>query len=209
LDNTYVFVLSDNGYTVGHHRRIGKTAPYDESVRIPMYVAGPGFAAGAVDNRLVANIDIGPTIADAAGAPLPEADGFSLLQPTTRDELLLEWNFVPTFDADDLTVEAKKGKKDNKKNKEKNKKKRKKRRGGGTATGEVPDYLGLRTLDRLYVVYESGERELYQYDADPYELDNLLATWEGHTPSAEAEAIAAGMASRLEELHDCAGASCR
>jgi arylsulfatase A-like enzyme len=237
LDDTYLFVLSDNGFTVGHHRRIGKTSPYDGSVRIPMYAYGPGFVAGASDERLVANIDIAPTIAEAAGVPLPEADGFSLLQPTTRDALLLEWRYDPfappsaatpvppevqrEIAEEDLrpaAAEADPGKGDKKsrsrRNKDKDKDKNKDTRevgfaGNGIATGEVPEYLGLRTLDTLYVVYRTGERELYRYDSDPYELDNLLADWEGHTPSSEAEALAATLSARMEQLHDCAGSACR
>ena len=36
-----------------------------------------------------------------------------------------------------------------------------------------PAYCGYRTEDRLYVRYSTGEEELYDYTADPYELDNL------------------------------------
>jgi arylsulfatase A-like enzyme len=202
LDDTYIFVLSDNGYTIGQHRRVGKTAPYDGSVRIPMYAYGPGFAAGSEDGRLVANIDIAPTIAAAAGVALSLADGFSLLQPTTRDALLLEWRFSPEAVAEDVTAEGQgKG--------HKGKGKRRRRDPSRWSTGEAPDYLGLRTLDTLYVVYRTGERELYDYTADPYELDNLLADWSGHTPTAEAAARAASLAARLDALRDCAGATCR
>jgi arylsulfatase A-like enzyme len=240
LDNTYLFVLSDNGFTVGHHRRIGKTAPYDESVRIPMYAYGPGFAAGTSDERLVANIDIAPTIAEAAGVPLPDADGFSVLQPTTRDALLLEWRYDPFAPASvaatpvppevqreiaeedllpattetDSDTSDEKGRSGRNKDKDKDKDRNKDKRevgfaGNGIATGEVPEYLGLRTLDTLYVVYRTGERELYDYDSDPYELDNLLADWEGHRPSPEAGALAATLSTRMEQLHDCAGGACR
>ncbi len=36
-----------------------------------------------------------------------------------------------------------------------------------------PAYCGYRTKDRLYVRYSTGFEELYDYTADPYELNNL------------------------------------
>jgi N-acetylglucosamine-6-sulfatase len=70
-------------------------------------------------------------------------------------------------------------------------------------------YVGIRSATWLYVEYGSGERELYDYRHDPYELDNLLASWNGHTPTAEAEATAANLSSRLRRLRTCAGVTCR
>jgi arylsulfatase A-like enzyme len=39
----------------------------------------------------------------------------------------------------------------------------------------VPTYCGVRSLDWMYVKYGSGEEELYNETADPYELTNLAA----------------------------------
>ena len=36
-----------------------------------------------------------------------------------------------------------------------------------------PTYQAVRTDRYLYVEYETGERELYDYQVDPFELDNL------------------------------------
>ncbi len=41
LDETVIFVLSDNGYSFGEHRWGGKRCPYDECVRIPLAVHSP------------------------------------------------------------------------------------------------------------------------------------------------------------------------
>lgn len=94
--NTIVFFLSDNGYMQAEHRLTGKTTPYLPSVRIPMLLRAPGQTQpGITDDRLVANIDVAPTVMDAVGLepPLtPPMDGRSLLDPTwARDRLLLEY----------------------------------------------------------------------------------------------------------------------
>lgn len=95
LSNTLAIFMSDNGYEWGEHGLDFKGDAYDDSVRIPMYMWWPGHVvAGATDNRLVANIDIAPTVADAVGG-LPVTlpmDGRSMLTPaTTRSRILLEW----------------------------------------------------------------------------------------------------------------------
>ena len=66
--NTLVIYLSDNGYMWADHGLYDKGAPYSPSIRIPFlmrYPAGPTLPQN--DGRLVANIDIAPTILDAAG----------------------------------------------------------------------------------------------------------------------------------------------
>jgi arylsulfatase A-like enzyme len=90
LDGAYVFALSDNGYMMGDHRIAKKGDPYDASIRAPMIAVGPGFAAGAESDRLAANVDLAPTIAAAAGAALPEADGRDLLAKWDRGTMLVE-----------------------------------------------------------------------------------------------------------------------
>lgn len=96
LHNTYIFVLSDNGWTAGNHRLNTKGVPYDASVRVPLLAFGPGFAPGAVDDRLVANIDLAVTIAAIAGVVLPRADGESLFT-VDRDSILIESWTYPAF----------------------------------------------------------------------------------------------------------------
>lgn len=90
--NTLVIFMTDNAFTWGDHGVDMKTVPYMDSVRIPLYLRWPGrVPAGKVDDRLAANIDIAPTILDAAGIePVAEMDGRSLLETWTRDRLLTE-----------------------------------------------------------------------------------------------------------------------
>jgi arylsulfatase A-like enzyme len=82
LCNTVAIFVSDNGYLWGEHgMNETKRLPYQQSVRVPLYVHWPGrVAAGATDSRLAGGIDLTPTILDAAGLPtdtLP-VDGVSL-----------------------------------------------------------------------------------------------------------------------------------
>ena len=94
-DDAGVFYLSDNGYSWGEHRHVGKFVPYTESIRVPFLVRWPGrLPAGTVDDRLVATVDIAPTVLQAAGiAPDPgdPLDGRSLLDGRRRGRLLAEY----------------------------------------------------------------------------------------------------------------------
>ncbi|HEV8239708.1 MAG TPA: sulfatase [Thermoanaerobaculia bacterium] len=83
LDRTLFVFTSDNGFFHGEHRiRDGKFLPYEESIRVPLLIRGPGFSAGAVADQLVANIDLAPTLLAAAGAAAGRLlDGLPLQQP--------------------------------------------------------------------------------------------------------------------------------
>ena len=87
LGDTYIFFTSDNGFHMGQHRlRPQKATPYEEDVRVPLIVRGPGIDAGTERSSLVANIDLAPTILDLAGAePLRSVDGRSL-RPLFSDD---------------------------------------------------------------------------------------------------------------------------
>ena len=78
LDNTLVILTSDNGLLHGEHRWTKKEAPYEEAIRVPLVLRwdAAGWEAGAEWPGVFAlNIDLAPTIADAAGAPHPRTEG--------------------------------------------------------------------------------------------------------------------------------------
>jgi len=148
IDNTYVVLWNDNGYHMGQHRMPeGKRTVYEEDVRYPMVVRGPGVGHDAKDERLVSGTDLMPTFLELAGAPIPEyVDGRSLVpllsgsDPSWRDSLLLEGY-------DD---------------------------GFGKKAYVPPDFEAIRTSEgRTYVEYETGERELYDQRTDPRQLRSL------------------------------------
>ncbi len=82
LDNTLIVFMSDNGFMHGEHRALAeKVLPYEESIRIPLVMRGPGVPPARVDHRLVGNVDVTSTILDAADAlPGRVQDGRSLLE---------------------------------------------------------------------------------------------------------------------------------
>jgi N-acetylglucosamine-6-sulfatase len=82
LENTLVVFMSDNGFMHGEHRALAeKVLPYEESIRVPMVMRGPGVPRTRVDRRLVGNMDVTSTILDATDVlPGRVQDGRSLLE---------------------------------------------------------------------------------------------------------------------------------
>jgi N-acetylglucosamine-6-sulfatase len=157
-DDTLVIYLSDNGYEFGEHRRIGKDDAFEESVRVPMAVRYPPALPESdafVSDRLVANIDVAPTIADVAGVAWA-ADGTSIM-PLLRGDpgpihhaVLLERCHGDHLVADPCT--------------------------SFRFEGEAvypPAFDGIVTQRYSYVEYSNGDRQLFDLSVDPYELTNL------------------------------------
>ncbi len=97
LDKTMVFFISDNGMHYGEHRLISKNTFYEEAVHVPFAIRYPPLIPSPyTEDRVVANIDIAPTLYELAGLPIPKTvDGLSLtglLNPETvwREGVLLE-----------------------------------------------------------------------------------------------------------------------
>jgi N-acetylglucosamine-6-sulfatase len=145
-DNTVVLFMSDNGFLWGEHRKSGKQVPYNESLRVPMILAGKNLASPlpvGTDPRIVLNVDVLPTLEGLAGVtPSHPVEGMDMLAPTTRNEFVTEhWD-----------------------------------NGLGT-----PTYCGVRSVDWMYVQYNTTEEQLhpeglYDENADPFELNNLAVT---------------------------------
>jgi len=79
LDDTVIIYTSDNGFIYGEHRLIGKSAAYEESIKVPLLMRGPGIPKNETRSELVNNLDVVATIAELAGAsPQLVLDGRSL-----------------------------------------------------------------------------------------------------------------------------------
>ncbi len=65
-ENTYIFFMSDNGWMLGEHGFTSKVLPYRPSSHVPFFVVGPELPS-SVNNSIVLNIDMAPTILELAG----------------------------------------------------------------------------------------------------------------------------------------------
>ncbi|EWC47310.1 hypothetical protein DRE_03429 [Drechslerella stenobrocha 248] len=84
LDNTYVFYTSDNGFHIGQHRlNPGKECGFEEDIRVPLIVRGPGVAVRDVSKAITTHIDLAPTIFKIAGIP-PREDFDGLAIPLRK-----------------------------------------------------------------------------------------------------------------------------
>ncbi|MFF5210643.1 sulfatase [Streptosporangium sp. NPDC000396] len=178
LDNTYIFFGSDNGFHLGQHRLAqGKTTPFDESIKVPLVARGPGIQAGGVISAMGANVDLAPTFAQLGGAQLPSfAEGRSLL-PLLRGQTPSPWrqNVLMEFNRPLDQSSARQT--------------------------PVPAYQGMRTAQHTFVRYATGEYQLYDNAADPYQLHNLAARV---SPEVISE-----FNRQLDALVACSGATCR
>lgn len=81
-ENTLVVFTSDNGFFFGERGLAGKWLMYEESLRVPLIVFDPSLAAGQRGRKvevMTLNIDLAPTLLDAAGVTIPpEMQGRSL-----------------------------------------------------------------------------------------------------------------------------------
>ena len=93
-DNTLVIFTNDNGGawyaglpTINKPYRGWKGTFFEGGIRVPMFVRWPGtIRAGQKISMPTMHVDVLPTLAAAAGAPLPRdrvVDGMNLLPPMT------------------------------------------------------------------------------------------------------------------------------
>ncbi|MCO8123002.1 sulfatase [Stieleria sp. TO1_6] len=100
-DNTVFVYMGDNGFQFGDHGLIDKRVAYEASAKVPLLIKSPGkIPTGELYTGLIGNIDIAPTLLEAAGAkPLAATDGISLWQSLcgnpqsgdSREHLLYEY----------------------------------------------------------------------------------------------------------------------
>ncbi len=84
--NTIVIYLSDQGFYLGEHGWFDKRFIYEESFRTPMMMRYPGVVKpGTVLNDFVMNLDIAPTMLDAAGVVIPKDEQGQSMLPLFKD----------------------------------------------------------------------------------------------------------------------------
>lgn len=138
---------------MGQHRLTdsingGKETDFEEDIRLPMMISGPGIPAGLVVSRLVNLADLAPTFAAWASAtPDITVDGRSLV-PVLGATPPANWrNWLPI---------------------------RHWKPSGITASNPAQSFIGVRTARYTYARYpEFSIRDLYDMSVDSAQRDNV------------------------------------
>ena len=98
LDNTIVMFTTDHGEMLGNHGLWGKGNLHEFSVKIPMILMPTtersDLGQGRLDDRLVVQADVMPTLLELCDIPVPDSvEGLSLIGDERRDHIYGEiWN---------------------------------------------------------------------------------------------------------------------
>ena len=147
-NGTVVFFLGDNGYLCGTKGLNGKVHPWEESVRVPLIVAGGPVRKGLRIDDPVASVDLPSTWLEVAGLERPSSlAGRRLLTALTTGknpptEAFAAW--------DDPRPEAL------------------------VARRAIEPYRLIRTRRHKLIVWQSGKQALYDFEADPGEERDLM-----------------------------------
>jgi N-acetylglucosamine-6-sulfatase len=222
LRNTYIVFTSDNGFFFGQHRLVGgKFLAYEPSTHLPLIIRGPGIKPDTTSGQLVSTIDIAPTILELAEvAPDKSIDGVSLVPYMKEPELrsrrpILFESFVQTDDVEQdgnaIPAEASAPAAGKSRN-------RLGLPGATTATATASsvknaaahasvvappkNYYGIRLGPYKYIEWPDGEKELYDINKDPYELNNVVR-------DPNFFPIRSFLHEELERLEECSGRTCQ
>lgn len=150
-DDTIVMFTSDHGCHFKTRNSEYKRSCHESAVRVPTAFCGPGFDGGGMVDEMVSLIDLPPTLLDAAGIDVPEAmQGRSIL-PLLRGERE-GWPEEAFIQVSEAQV------------------------GRAVRTGrwkygvDAPEKHGGKDAGSSVYV----EQYLYDLQADPYELTNLI-----------------------------------
>ncbi|WP_146576255.1 sulfatase [Neorhodopirellula pilleata] len=146
-DNTIVVFTSDHGYHLGQKGLWQKQSLFEESARVPMIIAGPGFdGEGKAAEAPVGLIDLYPTLADLCDVEAPSNLAGQSLSPILND--------VSEPGRGYTISQVMRGR-----------------------SIEQDAFLGysIRTPQYRLTLWDDGERgiELYDHQADPLEKRNL------------------------------------
>lgn len=165
LDDTMVVFTSDHGYFYGEHglneeRRLA----YEETIRIPLIVRFPRLAvAGTTPAEMALSIDLAPTLLEVAGVtPGTAIQGRSLVPVLSQKAEGWRASFLVEYFSDTVFPRIR-----------------------------TMGYSAVRTSRHKYIQFRElkGMDELYDLEADPYEMTNLIARPEARDllPQMQAE----------------------
>jgi arylsulfatase A-like enzyme len=178
-DNTIIVLIGDNGFYLGEHGLAGKWFGHNESVRVPLLYYDPRMERGNRPEQIALNIDVAPTVLDAAGVTVPGVmQGRSLL-PLVRGGEVADWRqdfyYEHPFDVRTLAEES-------------------------DRLWPIPRSEGVISLTDKYLSYydePTPNEEVYDLRADPLEGNNLAG-------QADFATYRDSLRSRMEVLRDAA-----
>lgn len=92
IDNTLIIYTSDQGFFLGEHGWYDKRFMYEESMGTPLVMRfGQRMNGNLVSDQLVLNLDIAPTILEAAGVDVPSDMQGRSLMPLMNTTPQKEW----------------------------------------------------------------------------------------------------------------------
>jgi N-acetylglucosamine-6-sulfatase len=213
LRNTYILFTSDNGFFFGEHRLIGgKFLSYEPATHLPFLIRGPGIEQGSSTGELAANVDIAPTILDLAGVEADKSlDGRSMV-PFLRDPELrsrrpiLFESFVQTSDVEANGAISTTGEGDGGRPGGNGSTDGRARSSSATAHASLLapplNYEGIRLGPYKYIAWPDGEKELYNINKDPNELNNIVKVPNFYP-------IRNFLHRQLRRFENCVGRECR
>jgi arylsulfatase A-like enzyme len=145
-ENTIVVYTSDQGFFLGEHNWFDKRFMYEESLRMPFLIRWPArIKSGAVNERMILNVDFAPTFLAAAGLAVPaDIQGRSFL-PLLNGENPKDWRTSMYYRYYHYPMHHR-----------------------------VQPHYGVRT-ERYKLIYfnKIDQWELFDLEKDPYEMKNL------------------------------------
>jgi arylsulfatase A-like enzyme len=144
--STMIVLWSDHGLHLGEKTKFRKSTLWDRSLRVPFMMAGPGIKTSKV-RKPVSLLDLYPTVLGMLGQHIPWfLDGFDL------SDTLRNSTGVPRRGAVSVSI--------------------------SDSTSEDPKfYSTVRTARYRLIRYgKDSQMELYDYNVDPYEWNNIIDT---------------------------------
>ncbi|KAL2867830.1 sulfatase family protein [Aspergillus lucknowensis] len=198
-DNTFIIYTSDNGYHIGQHRLPpGKTCGFEEDIRVPLLIRGPGVPPDVTEEAVTTHIDLAPSIFDLAGIPLrDDFDGTPIPLPSAADSVRPRHEHVTVEYWGLGYLEGKRGRLSNPDN---------------TPFTQNNTYKSVRIIGETYNLYYSvwctNEHELYDLTTDPYQLNNLYTSAEVQILGHSLSQVIARLDALLLVLKSCKGSTC-
>jgi iduronate 2-sulfatase len=144
-NHTIVVLWGDHGWHLGDHGMWCKHTNYEQAARIPVIVSAPGMAAGQNTRALIESVDIYPTLCELAGIPKPEGlDGRSFTSVLKSPQEKARDSVIHVYP-----------------------------RGGRMGRAIRTDRYRMVEWKEPGASVETAEYELYDYETDPLETENV------------------------------------